>query len=279
MKGFLAVLSVGAAAAGLIAVWPATARKSVARRPTLVVADLSSDAHGGRLLWTKCNPGCYLYSRANGRTDRVPVAANPLQDDAQEATLGTGPGGHDVAAYDRCDLTLRNCALYVYDFVTHVERRLPVSRHRGAFLLPTVSGDRIAYAHDSVGHDDTGPTFGIYWSYLNSTTMHRVATEPTDLGHALPQLALSDSLLAYVNYSARSVCIDQSHIHIVNLDTGRDRLIAAGDHWSEVFSPRWDGSALYYGRDTFWVPDARHAFDRGEIARSRVERYALATFE
>src|SRR6202035_2304057 len=123
--------------------------------PTMVARAADSQASGPRLLLTRCThaTGCALYTRFHGVTSQLRISSFVLNDDAQEATLGVGPGGHQMAAYDRCGPQVHNCGLYVYDFATRVERRLPVSNHGGAFMFPTVSGDRIAYGYNTKGRD------------------------------------------------------------------------------------------------------------------------------
>ncbi len=248
-------------------------------RPRLMALAADSQASGPRLLLTRCTRanGCSLYTRFHGAIKPLHIPNFVLEDDAQEATLGVGPGGHEMAAYDRCGPQLRNCGLYVYDFATRVERRLPVSEHGGAFMDPTVSGDRIAYGYNSKGRDGTARTFRIYWSYLNGTRMHRLHTEPLDPLRTPPQLALSGIHLAYSGASHLTSCLDQTHVRVITLTTGRDRIEATGTTNTDVFSPAWDGNVLYYTRDYFTVADYRHDLTRAGIVRSRVERYSLAT--
>jgi hypothetical protein len=182
-----------------------------------------------------------------------------------------------VAAYDRCGPQLRDCGLYVYDFATHKERRLAVSNHPGAFMFPTVSGDRVAYGYNPRGRDGPPRSFGIYWSYLDGAHMHRLHAEPLDSLRTPPQLALSGIHLAYSGASHLTSCLDQTHVRIINLTTGRDRILATGTANTDVFSPAWDGSTLYYARDDFTQADYRHDLTRTGIIRSRVERYSLGT--
>jgi hypothetical protein len=245
----------------------------------LMARAADSQANGGRLLLTRCSraQGCFLYSRYRGVTEPLPIRQFEIGDDAQEATLGTGPGGHQVAAYDRCGPQLHNCGLYIYDFSSGVERRLPVSNHGGAFMYPTVSGDRVAYGYNPRGRDASANTFGIYWSYLNGTRMYRLHTEPLDNLRTPPQLALSGVHLAYSGASHLTSCLDQTHVRVINLSSGRDHLVATGTTNTDVFAPAWDGNALYYARDYFTVADYRHDLTRAGIVRSRVERYSLAT--
>lgn len=247
--------------------------------PILMARAADSQASGPRLLLTRCTraAGCALYSRFHGVTSRLRISSFVLDQDAQEATLGVGPGGHEMAAYDRCGPQVRNCGLYVYDFVTRVERRLPVSGHPGAFTIPTVSGDRVAYAYNRSGRDGPARTFGIYWSYLNGTRMHRLHTEPLDPIRTPPQLALSGIHLAYTGASNLTSCQDQTHVRVITLTTGHDRLVATGTTNTDVFSPAWDGNTLYYTRDYFTVADYRHDLTRAGIVRGRVERYSVAT--
>ncbi len=242
--------------------------------PALLTRGNSSAANGGRLLWSRCPQGdCGLYSRVDGVTSKLPIAPFGLPDDASEATLGVGPRGEQVAAYSRCAPSLHNCGLYVFNFATSVEQRLAVSEHSGAFMTPTVSGDRIAYAFNPRGRDASSRTYGIYWSYLNETKMRRVHTEPMDAWREQPTLSLSGTRLAYEGDSRLTSCLDQSHVRIATLGTNRDRLVATGTTRTDVFSPQWDGNVLYYGRDMFTVASYRHDFTRGQILRSRIERY------
>ena len=236
-----------------------------------------SQTSGPRLLLTRCSntKGCNLYTRFHGVTRRLHINSFVLQDDAQEATLGVGPGGHQVAAYDRCAYQLHNCGLYIYDFSTRVERRLPVSSHRGAFMFPTVSGDRVAYGYNRQGRDGPSKSFGIYWSYLDGTRMHRLHTEPLDVLRTPPQLALSAIHLAYSGASHLTSCLDQTHVRVIDLTTGHDRLVATGTNRTDVFSPAWNGNVLYYARDDFTVANYRHDLVRRGIIRSRVERYSV----
>ena len=243
-------------------------------KPAYVARSLASDANGTRLLWSSC---CSLYTRYDGVTSRLPIASFGLPEDAQQASLGTGPDGEQVAAYDRCGPSLHNCALYIYNFATGVEERLPVSSHGGAFMTPSVSGDRIAYAYNPGGRDGPNRTFGIYWSYLNGTHMYRVHTEPMDAIRTQPQLALSGTHLAYAGASNLTSCLDQTHVRIATLGTDRDVLVATGTSRTDVFSPNWSGDVLYYARDEFMVASYRHDLTRHQIERSRVERYSLAT--
>lgn len=248
-------------------------------RPVLVARAADSQVSGQRVLLTRCSwkAGCALYTRFNGITKRVPISPFVLDEDAQQATLGIGPGGHQVAAYSRCGFYLHNCGLYTYDFTTRAERRLPVSSHAGAFMTPTVSGDRVAYAYNPRGHDGPPRTFGIYWSYLNGTRMYKLRTEPFDSLRNPPQLALSGIYLAYSGLSRLTSCLDQSHVRIINLTTGHDLLVATGTTSTDVFSPAWGGNAVYYARDDFTVADYRHDLNRAGIIRSRVESYSLST--
>lgn len=248
-------------------------------RPTMVARAADSQASGPRLLLTRCTQkaGCSLYTRRAGTVSRLPIKPFVFGQDAQEATLGSGPDGHQVAAYARCNAGLVNCGLYIYDFTTGVERRLPVSGHGGAFMTPTVSGDRVAYGYNSRGREVSSNTFGIYWSYLNSTRMHRLHTEPLNPVRTAPQLALSGTNLAYAGVSRLTSCLDQSHVRIISLTTGQDRLVATGTNNTDVFSPGWDGTDLYYARDDFTTANYRHDLDRKGIIRSRVERYSLVT--
>ncbi len=230
------------------------------------------------MLWTQCPAGrCALYTRAGNVTTRLPIAPFWIQDDPAQATLGVGPDGHEIAAYARCGPHLRNCGLFIYDFSTGVERRLPVSRHPGAFMTPTVSGNRVAYAFNRLGRDGPNRTFGIYWSYLDGTRMHRLHTEPLDAERDQPTLALSGDRLAYAGDSRLTSCLDQTHVRIITLGTGHDRIVATGTGATDVFAPHWDGGALYYGRDVFAAKNYRHDFTRRGILRSRVERYLPTT--
>lgn len=244
--------------------------------PALLARAADSQAARRRLLLTRCGrrTGCSLYTRFQGVTSRLRINSFVLEDDAQEATLGVGPGGHAMAAYGRCGPQLHNCGLYVYDFATGMERRLPVSRHRGAFMIPTVSGDRVAYAFNRKGRDGPSRTFGIYWSYLTGTRMYRLHTEPLDSLRTPPQLALSGTDLAYAGASHLTSCLDQTHVRIISLTTGRDRIVATGTNNTDVFSPSWRGNVLYYARDYFTQADYRHDLNRSGIIRSRVERYS-----
>ena len=254
----------------------ATARP---HRPTLVARAADSQVSGPRVLMTRCSlsAGCSLYTRFQGVTRPVPISQFVFDEDAQQATLGIGPNGHQVAAYDRCGSYLHNCGLYIYDFTTRVERRLPVSGHGGAFMTPTVSGDRVAYAYNPRGREGPVGSFGIYWSYLDGTRMYRLHTEPLDSLRTPPQLALSGIHLAYFGLSHLTSCLDQSHVRIVDLNTGHDLLVATGTTSTDVFAPAWDGKVLYYARDDFTVADYRHDLNRAGIIRSRVERYSLST--
>jgi hypothetical protein len=248
-------------------------------RATLMARAADSQTSGRGLLLTRCTwaNGCTLYSRFHGVTRKLPIRPFELDEDAQEATLGIGPHGHDMAVYGRCGAYLHNCGLYVYDFTARAERRLAVSSHRGAFMYPTVSGDRVAYGYNSRGRDGPSKRFGIYWSYLDGTRMHRLHTEPLDVPRTPPQLALSGTHLAYAGASHLTSCLDQTHVRIVSLTTGRDHIVATGTANTDVFSPAWDGNDLYYARDYFTVADYRHDLTRAGIVRSRVERYSLAS--
>jgi hypothetical protein len=244
-----------------------------------MVRAADSQTSGPRLLLTRCSRanGCSLYTRFHGVTKPLHIGYFVLDDDAQEATLGVGPGGQDMAAYDRCGPQVRNCGLYVYDFATGVERRLPVSNHGGAFMDPSVSGDRIAYGYNRNGRDGPPRTFGIYWSYLGGTRMHRLHTEPLDPLRTPPQLALSGLHLAYSGASGLTSCLDQTHVRVITLTTGHDRIVATGTTNTDVFSPIWAGNVLYYARDYFTTANYRHDLIRRGIIRSRVERYSQAT--
>ncbi len=248
-------------------------------RPILMARAADSATSGPRLLLTRCSQatGCSLYSRFHGATKPLHIRYFVLDDDAQEATLGIGPGGHEMAAYDRCGPQVHNCGLYVYDFATGVERRLPVSSHAGAFMFPSVSGDRIAYGYNRLGRDGPPRTFRIGWSYLNGTRMHLLHTEPLDPIRTPPQLSLSGTDLAYSGASHLTSCLDQTHVRVINLTTGHDRLVATGTTNTDVFSPIWAGNVLYYARDDFTVADYRHDLTRRGIIRSRVERYSAAS--
>lgn len=248
-------------------------------RAILMARATDSQAAGPRLLLTRCTNanGCNLYTRFHGVTKQLHISPFALEDDAQQATLGVGPGGHQVAAYDRCGYELHNCGLYIYDFTTGVERRLPVSNHGGAFMFPTVSGDRVAYGYSRKGRDGPSKGFGIYWSYLEGTRMHRLHTEPLDVLRTAPQLALSGVHLAYSGASHLTSCLDQSHVRVINLTTGHDRIAATGTNSTDVFSPAWNGNVLYYARDYFTVANYRHDLVRRGIIRSRVERYSPST--
>jgi len=247
--------------------------------PMLMARAADSQAGGQRLLLTRCSQanGCFLYSRYDRVTKPLRIPYFEFDEDAQQATLGIGPGGHQVAAYGRCGAELHNCGLYVYDFATGIERRLPVSNHGGAFMYPTVSGDRVAYGYNPRGRFAPSSGFGIYWSYLDGTRMHRLHTEPLDALRSPPQLALSGIHLAYAGASQLTSCLDQTHVRIINLTSGRDQLLATGTTNTDVFSPAWDGDALYYARDYFTQANYRHDLTRAGIVRSRVERYSLAT--
>jgi hypothetical protein len=246
-------------------------------RPILMARAADSQTSGPRLLLTRCTwaNGCTLYTRFRGATKRLPIRPFELDEDAREATLGVGPHGHDMAVYDRCGAYLHDCGLYVYDFTARVERRLAVSNRKGAFMYPTVSGDRVAYGYNPRGRDGASKRFGIYWSYLDGTRMHRLHTEPLDVPRTPPQLALSGTHLAYSGASHLSTCLDQTHVRVVSLTTGRDHIAATGTDRTDVFSPAWDGDDLYYARDYFTVANYRHDLTREGIIRSRVERYSL----
>jgi hypothetical protein len=244
-----------------------------------MVRAADSQTSGPRLLLTRCSRanGCSLYTRFHGVTKPLHIGYFVLDDDAQEATLGVGPGGQDMAAYDRCGSQVHNCGLYVYDFATGVERRLPVSNHGGAFMDPSVSGDRIAYGYNRKGRDGPPRTFGIYWSSLGGTRMHRLHTEPLDPLRTPPQLALSGLHLAYSGASGLTSCLDQTHVRVITLTTGHDRIVATGTTNTDVFAPIWAGNVLYYARDYFTTANYRHDLIRRGIIRSRVERYSQAT--
>jgi hypothetical protein len=256
-----------------------TARPARSHAPRLMVRAADSQTTGARLLFTRCSRanGCSLYTRFHGATKRLHIGYFVLDDDAQEATLGVGPGGHQMAAYDRCGPQVRNCGLYVYDFATGTERRLPVSKHGGAFMDPSISGDRIAYGYNRKGRDGPPRTFRIYWSYLNGTRMHRLHTEPLDPLRTPPQLALLGTHLAYSGASSLTSCLDQTHVRIISLTTGHDRVVATGTTNTDVFSPIWAGNVLYYARDDFTTANYRHDLIRRGIIRSRVERYSTGT--
>lgn len=252
---------------------PAGAALAQSSSPAVVADANASTAAGGRILWAVCPSACNLYTRVNGVTTELPIAQVGVAGDIQQATLGIGPGGHQVAAYSRCTGGVHNCGIYIYDFATSTEQRLPVSNRPGAFMTPTVSGDRVAYAYNPKGHDGPARTFGIYWSYLNSRKMNLVHTEPLDSLRDQPTLSLSGNKLAYVGDSRLTSCLDQSHVRIATLGTKSDILVATGDKRTDVFSPHWDGNTLMYGRDFFKKWSYRHDFVRGEIIGTRVERY------
>jgi hypothetical protein len=259
----------------LAACIPAAAAR--AQTPTFVASASSSTASGGRFLWADCESACTLYTNVGGVTTRLPIAPVGVAGDIQQASLGVGPSGHQLAAYSRCVTSLRDCDIYIYDFVTGQERRLAVSNHPGALMTPTVSGDRVAYAYNPKGHDGPARKFAIYWSYLNGTKMDRVHTEPLESLRDQPTLSLNGTRLAYVGDSRLTSCLDQSHVRIATLGTNRDVLVAAGDTRTDVFSPQWDGNTLIYGRDFFKKWSYRHDWVRGEIVGTRVERYNPAT--
>jgi hypothetical protein len=107
--------------------------------------------------------------------------------------------------------------------------------------------------------------------------MYRLHSEPLDSLRSPPQLALSGIYLAYAGASRLTSCLDQTHVRVITLTTGRDRIEATGTTNTDVFSPAWDGNVLYYARDYFTQADYRHDLNRAGIVRSRVERYSLAT--
>jgi hypothetical protein len=258
-----------AAAAALASAGPAAAA------PRMVIRANVSDALDGRLLLSRCQGGCRLYSSVDGVTSRLPVKPFYLGEDAREASLGIGPGGHVLAAYTRCNGSLRDCDLYTYDFATGRERRLPVSHVRGALTSPTVSGNRVAFNYDRSGRDVDSKRFGIYWSRLDGRRMHPVATMPFDIGVYLPKLDLAGGRLAYSGYSALNSCLDQSQVRVQRLDAkhGYGRLIASGSDRTDVISPQWSGRTLYFGRDRFTKRSYRHDFTVGQITNSRIERH------
>ena len=263
-----------------VALFTALASGSAAASPrvSLVSPTLGSDAMTGRLLWAECPGGnCGLYTRAGNVTTRLTIAPFWIKEDPEQASLGLGPNGQELAAYDRCGPKLRNCGLYTYDFSTGVETRLPVSARGGAFMTPTVSGNRVAYAFNPLGRDGPNRSFGIYWSYLDGAHMYRLRTEPLDALRDQPTLSLSGDRLAYAGDSRLTSCLDQTHVRIITLGTSSDQLVATGSGATDVFDPHWDGSVLYYGRDAFRASNYRHDFTRHGILRSRVERFSPAT--
>lgn len=249
--------------------------ESAAAAPRMVVQASAADSNDGGLLLTRCPHGiCSLFSFAEGTFSRLPIGYFDLPDDARQADLGVGPGGHEVASYSRCR-SVRDCDLYVYDFVTEKETRLPVSDAHVALTNPTVSGDRVAYSRDPLGRDVPSKRFGVYWSYLGSRRMHRVATMPLNVGAYLPRLDLAGTRLAYSGYSALTSCLDQSQVRVTRLGAkhGYGQLIAKGSKRTDVFSAHWSGGALYYGRDRFTKRSYRHDFTPGQITKSRIERH------
>ena len=209
----------------------------------------------------------------------LPIESFDLPDVAEQATLGVGPHGHDVAAYSRCSGSLRDCDLYTSDFVTGREQRLAVSSAHGALTNPTVSGNRVAYNFDPRGLDLSSKRFGVFWSRLDQRRRHRVATMPFDIGVYLPTLALSGRRLAYSGYSAINSCLDQSQVRVANLGAKRGfgQLIAKGSDRTDVFSPHWSGGSLYFGRDRFTKRSYRHDFLAHQIAKSRIERHVAGS--
>jgi NHL repeat len=111
-------------------------------------------ARGDRLVWSQYDPGLRRYvlmTRGGGVTSRVPVRARRAPFDAD---LGVSPTGHVVVAYSRCATDPpfnpyrlpsyrqgRRCIAYAFDFTMRREARL----HAAGFL-PSVAGDRIAFA-------------------------------------------------------------------------------------------------------------------------------------
>jgi len=236
----------------------------------------AADALDGRLVLTRCKKSiCRLYTSVAGSTHRLPIRQFPIADDPREADLGIGPQGHEVVAYPRCSGSVRDCDLYIYDFATGKQRRLPVSSRHGGLTNPTVSGNRVAYGFNPRGRDGPSKRFHIYWSRLGSRKMHRAATMPFHTGSYLPTLDLAGKRLAYSGYSALTSCLDQSQVRITKLGKSHryGRLIARGTNWTDVFSPIWAGNRLYFGRDRFTRPKARHDFVAEQIAKSRLERH------
>jgi hypothetical protein len=248
-------------------------------RPAQLARSVSASVSAGRLLWVSCPASdCSLWTRAGGVTSRLPTGPFVVADDAEDAELGVGPHGRPVAAYPRCNASLRDCDVYVYDFTAGAERRLPVSAAHGAITTPTVSGNRIAYAFNPGGRDADTPRFHLYWSFLDGRKMHRIRTMPFALGIGPPTLDLAGRLLTYGGYTAQSSCFGQSQVRIARLGSrAPDRLVAQGSERTEVFSPHWARGVIYYGRDFFTSASYRHDFTRREIVRSRVERYAPRT--
>jgi hypothetical protein len=155
VAGVLAALASSAA--------PAAADVTVATvtRPTLLSAE------GVRVVWSSFDSASGRYSlmtSSAGVISTVPVAPRGVPFDVD---LGVDALGNTVATYSRCRREPprrnpaignaivqmpdwargRGCDLYLFDFQTGKERRLAgASSRRGSEFLPSLSGDRIAFA-------------------------------------------------------------------------------------------------------------------------------------
>jgi hypothetical protein len=269
-----------------------------------VVEPTKIAAYGGRVVWSTYDPATKRYTltqHAEGTTSAVPVATREVPFDVD---LGPGPDGETIASYSRCRRERRyrpdvgnefgipyyqfggGCDLFLYTFERGEEIKVRgASSRRGSEFLPTVWGDRLAFARSHRprrGGRSRVPS--LYLRKLSgSTRSQRVSPGPAGYrrGALVSSLDLRGRRLGFLwRYSprprlGRNTDVDVFQVRLSGQRSKHSKSIVevrvSGD---DALSTPYLSSPLLFGGDVYYFFGLA-----GEGETARIQRFSPSTRE